>query len=72
MEDKLKIGDFGLFEFSIRYKNKYGEQLRTFAGHFEVIEVDSRNVILSDGMSDVLVTRRRITKFEPKEKPVNK
>jgi hypothetical protein len=72
MGDKIKLGDFGLFEFSIRYKNKYGEQLRTFAGHFEVIDADNRNVILSDGMSDVLVTRRRISLFEPKEKPVNK
>jgi hypothetical protein len=64
----INLNDFGFFEFTIRYKNKYGEQLRSFAGHFEVTEMDARNVILSDGQSEVLVTKRRITKFEKKPK----
>jgi hypothetical protein len=66
---EINNGDFGYFEFTIRYKNKYGWQLRNFAGHFEVKEMDLKNVILTDHQSDVLVTKWRITRFDKKEKP---
>jgi hypothetical protein len=70
MEEKYSVGDFGYWEFEIRYKNKYGEQLRGYNGHFEVIEQDSRNLLLADPDIQVLVTKKRIKKFEIKDKPI--
>lgn len=64
-----QIGDFGFFEFTIRYKNKYGEQLRSYNGHFEIKDQDSRNLILADPEIQVLVSKRRVKIFEKKPKP---
>jgi hypothetical protein len=69
MEEKYSVGMFGYFEFTIRYKNKYGEQVRGFNGHFEIVEMDSRNLLLADPDMQVLVTKRRVKKFEQMPKP---
>jgi hypothetical protein len=63
-----QIGMFGYFEFTIRKKDKYGEYITAMSGHWEIIDSDEKNIELSDGMKSLIVTKRRITKFEEKEK----
>jgi|GEM_PF-6312314 len=65
-----KIGMFGIFEFTIRKKDKYGEYITPMADHYEITDVDSKNVELFDEQVRLIVTKRRITKFESCEKPV--
>jgi len=69
MSQDYQIGMFGLFEFTIRKKDKYGEYITPMAGHYEIKETDARNVLLTDGQVRLIVTKKRITMFEKKEKP---
>lgn len=73
MLEKLKIGDFGYFEFTIKKKRivdgKERIYVTPFSGHYKVVDSDRLNVELSDGDKNLLVTRRRITVFEAKEEP---
>ena len=62
------IGQFGYFEFTIRKKNKCGEYITEMKGHYEITDTDARNVELYDGQVRLIVTKRRITKFELKTK----
>lgn len=75
MREKLKIGDFGYFEFTIKKKRivdgKERIYVTDFSGHYKVVDPDRLNVELSDGDKNLLVTRRRITVFEAKEEPQN-
>lgn len=75
MREKLKIGDFGYFEFTIKKKRivdgKERIYVTDFSGHYKVVDSDRLNVELSDGDKNLLVTRRRITVFEAKEEPQN-
>lgn len=65
---QLNIGDFAYFEFDIFKKTKKGEFTNTIKGHYEVLDVDAKNVLLGDGDKELIVTRRRISKFEKKVK----
>ena len=75
MREKLKIGDFGYFEFTIKKKRivdgKERIYVTDFLGHYKVVDSDRLNVELSVGDKNLLVTRRRITVFEAKEEPQN-
>jgi hypothetical protein len=65
-----QIGTFGYFEFTIRKKDKYGEYITPMQGHYEITEVDARNIEIYDGQVRLIVTKKRIIKFEVKEKPI--
>lgn len=64
------VGSFGLFTFTIRKKTKLGEFITDIKGHYEITDSDARNVELFDGQTRLIVTKRRITKFEVKTKPI--
>ena len=70
---QLNIGDFGYWEFDIfkktKYKVKYREITNIIKGHYEVLDLDAKNVLLGDGQKELIVTRWRIIKFEKKVKP---
>jgi hypothetical protein len=65
----MQLGDFGFFVFTIRKKTRLGEYITPMSGHYEIKEMDKRNVLLSDGDKELIVTMHRITKFEKKVKP---
>ena len=66
----MQLGDFGFFVFTIRKKTSRGEITSgPISGHYEIKEMDKRNVLLSDGDKELIVTMHRITKFEKKDKP---
>jgi hypothetical protein len=68
MRDQMNIGDFGYFEFTISKKaKKYGEYETAIKGHYQIKELEDKNVLLTDGDKELIVTRRRITKFEKKK-----
>lgn len=73
MNDRLKVGSFGYFEFEIKKKNKYGVYYTQVKGHYEIIAEDPKNIEITDkelraeGRS-IIVTRRRVKKFEIVEK----
>ena len=69
MDERYKIGMFAYMEFSIRKKTKYGEQITDISGHYEITETDPKNIEITDGQKTLIVTKRRITKFEQKKKP---
>jgi len=66
---QLNIGDFCYFEFEIFKKTKKGEFTNIIKGHYEVLDLDAKNVLLGDGQKELIVTRWRIIKFEKKVKP---
>lgn len=70
MNEKYKIGSFGYFEFEIYKKTKFGDFTTPISGHYEIIDSDEKNIEISDGLKTLIVTKRRINKFEPKQKPV--
>lgn len=65
---QLNIGEFGYFEIEIKKKIKGKVYINDISGHFEVADVDSRNVLLTDGQSELLISKSQITKFEPKQR----
>lgn len=65
----MQVNDFGYFQFTIRKKTKFGEFITPMSGHYEIKEMDKRNVLLTDGDRELIVTMHRITKFEKKNKP---
>ena len=71
MGDKLNIGDFGEFTFTIFKKRKDGDvEGGPHSGHYKVIDTDAKNVWLSDGDTNLIVSRKRIKSFTPKKEPV--
>jgi hypothetical protein len=66
---EYKIGMFGYFKFDIFKKDKFGEYTTEMSGHYEIIDIDRKNIELSDGQRTLRVTKRRIKKFELKKKP---
>ena len=66
---QIDVGAFGYWEFEIFKKTKRGEATNIIKSHYEVLEADAKNVLLGDGQKELIVTRRRIIKFEKKDKP---
>jgi hypothetical protein len=66
--DKLKIGDYGNFNFILRKKGKSTD----FELYASVMEFDGKLVLLEDNDGiEYLPERKDIKSFERSEKPVN-
>jgi hypothetical protein len=69
MNDRFKIGAFGYFEFNMRKKNKRGDFINPISGYYEIIDIDEKNIEITDqelkaeGRS-IIVTKRRVKVFE--------
>ena len=61
------IGDFGYFEFIILKHTKYGKKGTPITGYYKVIEIDDKNVWLSDDDEDIIVNKDLITVFNKDE-----
>lgn len=75
MNDRFKIGSFGFFEFTMRKKNKRGDFTNSISGCYEIIDIDEKNIEITDeelkaeGRS-IIVTKRRVKRFENVNKNV--
>ena len=68
MSYDFQIGMFGYFEFIIFKNAKYGGKKATpITGYYKVIEIDDKNVWLSDDDEDIIVNKDLITVFNKDE-----